>query len=349
MMKLLKIIIGLAVVVALALAGIKAVKQAKAKDASQPQAKIYPVVVSKLSPKISKVKLTLPYLAIVGNDKDVQLSSKIVARVMKIKKSGSYVKKGELIVSLDTTDIENNLISTKDQIKATNISLENLIKTHKRTQELLKVQGASIEESQKEENIIAKTKASLNALEQKKIGLENTLSYAQILSPVDGVISKTYLNKGSISAPGKPLVEIKSKNGFYLLVRVPNDLAIKGVEFNGKLHNVTPLGTTFNGLAEYKVYTNDAKLISGDRVEVNVVTFNGDGQFLPFDAILNRDGKSYILVIQGDNAIQEEIHIVQSAQQGVIILENLENKQIVIAKPDILLKLTSGYKLKVKD
>jgi len=349
MNKYIKISIAVVVAAGLGVAGVKKVKEARAHDANLPKAKIYPIVASVLSPKVQKVKLTLPYLAEVANDKDVKLASRIAARIQMIQPSGSRVKQGDVIVKLDTTTIKSSLASVQEQMQAAKVALENLEATHKRTLELLKVQGASIEESQKETTMIANTQAQLNALKQKEIELKNNLSYATILSPVNGVISKTFASRGAISAPGKPLVAISSKNGFYLMVRVPSETSIQGVKFNNKFYSATPLNTTFHGLAEYKVYTGNANLISGDRVEVDVVVFNQKATLLPFDALLNKNGKSYVLVVEGDKAVAKEVNVLQSAQQGVAVSDNLEGKKIVIAKPDILLKLTSGYALKVKE
>ena len=82
---------------------------------------------------------------------------------------------------------------------------------------------------------------------------------------------------------------------------------------------------------------------------MSVVVLQHKGILLPFDALLNRDGKSYVLLVKGKKAELKEVHIVQSAEQGVVVSENLEGMQIVLAKPDILLKLTSGYALKVEE
>lgn len=349
MNKYLKIGLSVVVVAALVAGGVKAVKKAKAKDAAQSVAKVYPVVVDAMVPKTSDVTLTLPFLAEIANDKDVKLASRIAARIIKITPSGSKVKKGQVVVTLDTTSIESALQSVKQQIQAATVALQNLQATHKRTLELLKVQGASIEESQKESTMIANAQASLNALEQKKIDLENNLSYAKIISPVDGVVAKTFANVGALSAPARPLLAMSSKNGFYLMVRVPSDVAVDGVMLHGKEYKAMPLGSTFHGLAEYKVYTGDVKLISGDRVEVDVVVYQHKGLMLPFDAVLNRDGKSYVLVIDSNQAKAQEVHVTQSGEQGVVIAENLEGKKLVVAKPDIMLKLLSGHKLSIKE
>ena len=349
MNKIIKIGLSIAVIALLGIGGIKTIKKARAKDNATPKAKIYPIVINTISPKITHVKLTLPYIAEVQNDKDVTLSSKIAARILSIKPSGSTVKKGQVVAKLDTTSIKSNLLTIQNQIKAANIKLQNLKETHKITKELLKAKAASIEESQKELTTIASTQAQIVGLMQKEIELKNNLSYALVASPVDGVIAKSLGRKGAMSMPGKPLAKISSKNGFYLKVRLPKEIKIKGVEFNNKEFDITPLETTFHGLAEYKVYTNDTKLTTGDIVEVNIITYNKKGVLLPFDALLNRDSKSFVLVVDGNKAIPKEVHILQSAQQGVLVLESFENKKIVVAKPDILLKLTSGHALKVKE
>jgi multidrug efflux pump subunit AcrA (membrane-fusion protein) len=349
MNKYIKIIIAVLIVAGLAIGGIMKIKEARAQDANLPKAKIYPIVVSQMSPKFAKVQLTLPYLAEVQNDKDVKLSSRIAARILTIKPSGSQIKKGELVVQLDITSIKSELKSLKEQLQATTVSLENLQATHKRTAELLKVKGASIEEFQKESSSLANMQAQLTTLRQKEIELKNNLSYSTITSPVDGVISKTFSNQGAISSPSQPLVTINSKNGFYLMLRMPTNIIAQGVILNNKSYKTTLLGSTFHGLAEYKVYTGKTNLISGDKVEVDVIVFNQEATLLPFDAILNKNDKNYVLVIDGEKVKEEEIHIIQSAQQGIAISENLDGKNIVVAKSDILLKLISGHALRVKD
>ena len=349
MSKYIKIGLSIAVIAALGVAGVKKIKAARAADAAMPKAKIYPIVVSTMTPTVVDTKLSLPYLAEVQNDKDVMLSSRIAARIISIKNSATSVKKGDVIARLDTTTIKSDLKNIQNQVKATNIALKNLKATHKRTTELLDVQGASIEQSQKESTLIVTTEAKIAGLKQKEIELKNNLSYAVITSPVDGVIAKSMSSDGAMSMPGKPLAQISAKNGFYLMVRVPTDINIKGVSFNGKDFPAIALGSTLHGLAEYKVYTADSKLTSGDRVEVDVITYKAKGILLPFDALLNRDGKSYVLVVKGNSAEAKEVHILESAEQGVIVSDEFNGEQIVVAKPDILLKLTSGYALEIKE
>ena len=184
-----KKIISIAVVLVIVILGVLAIVNAKKREAALPIAKKYAIVVSTIKPELKPVELTLPYLAQTENDKDVKLSSKVSARVNFIKVSGTKIKKGEVIARLDNTSIQTNSVSLKSQIKATQTSLKNLEETHKRTKELLAIKGASIEQFQTEESNIEAVKAKLEALNQNKIDVANTLTYATITSPVDGTIS----------------------------------------------------------------------------------------------------------------------------------------------------------------
>jgi RND family efflux transporter MFP subunit len=344
-----KIIIGIVVIVLIA-AGIFAVKSAKSRESKTPVAKMYAIVVSAIKPELKNIQLTLPYIAEIQNDKDVKLTSKIAGRVNSILPSGTAIKRGDVIARLDNTEISGNTNSINAQIKAQEKILTNLKTTHARTLELLAVKGASIEQSQAEESKIAGTEAQIESLKQKKNELNNTQSYATITSPVDGIVSKTMVNKGDIAMPGHPVASLSAKNGYYLLIRVPSNLNISKVQMEGQQYDAIDLHNTYHGLKEYKSYVNNKKLTSGTREEVDVIIFDDNAILLPFDAILNRDGKSYVLVVEGEKATLKQIEIIQTGENGIAVKnKELVKSRIVIAKQDILLKLASGVSIIIKE
>lgn len=343
-------IIWIIVVVVILAGGIMVIKKAQKRDAEAPVAKTYSMVVSTIKPELKEVILTLPYLAIVQNDEDVILASKIAARIESLKPSGTSVSRGQVIVRLDNTSVESGIQSIKAQIAAANTGLKNLQSTHKRTLELMAVKGASIEQSEMEESRIAETESKIEALNQSTNDLINNRSYATITAPTSGIISKTILNVGDMAMPGQPIAIISAKSGSYLKLSVPADLQVYGVSMNNIRYKAVPLNSTFNSLAEYKVIDKDLALMTGERVEVNVEVFNGNAIKLPFDAILNRSGKSYVFVKDNDKANATEINILQSGEDGAVVSNNeLAGKEIVVAKQDILLKLLTGVSLKSKE
>lgn len=333
--KIVKTLLIVLVIAAIVVGGMKVIQAKRAKEAQAPVAKVYPIVVKTVNATPSKVQLTLPYLAQVENDENVMLSSRMPARVLMIKNSGEKVQKGDLLVKLDTDELTANIDSVK-------VSLSNLRKTYKRTQALYRVKGASIEQLQKEESGIATLQAKLRTLESQ-------LSYATLVSPVSGVITKTFVSNGSIAMPGKPLLNISATKGFSMIVRLPDTINPKSIIFQQKQYLIHPLGSTFQGLNEYKAYVDASGLTVGETVDIRVVVFEGEATKLPFDAILDRNGKSYVLVVKKDKAVPKEVYIIQKGEEGVVIKETLQKEKIVVAKPDILLKLLTGIAVKVKE
>ena len=345
-----KTIIWTVLIILIIAGGTMAVKKAQNRENNLPAPKMYSIVVSTIKPTLEQTQLTLPYLAETQNDKDVKLVSKTSGRIEFIQPSGQKVKIGDVIARIDNTGIKSSINSISSQKKAQEKALKNLEETHARTQELIDVKGASIEQSQIEENKIAELESKIESLKQNLNELNNMLTYAIIKSPVNGRIPKTMLNKGDVAMPGHPVADLSAENGFYLLVRVPDDLPISAILLDGKQYDAVPLHSTFNGLAEYKVYTNSENMTTGNRVEVNVVIYNDKSIKLPFDAVLNRNGKNYVLAVNGDQSTALPVHIMRTGENGIVISNSdIAGKEIVVAKQDILLKLLGGVSLKVKE
>lgn len=324
--------------------------KAKKAEENLPTAKAYSITVSTLKLEKGKVSLTLPYLAQTQNDMDVNLASKIAARVDYVKNSGVFVKKGEIIAKLDATSIEANQKSIESQLVAAKTALKNLEATHKRTLELLAVKGASIEQSEMEESKIAELEAKVESLTQNLNDVTNTLTYAIIKAPVDGMISKNTVNVGDMIMPGQPVATVSASSDYYLMLYVPSNIKVYNVFVQNKSYPAIPLNATMNGLTAYRVNVEPGGMMTGERVEVNVEVFNGEGIKIPYDAILNRDNKSYVFVKENEKATPVEINIIQDGEDGAVISNNeLVGKEIVVAKQDILLTLLSGASIKTEE
>jgi multidrug efflux pump subunit AcrA (membrane-fusion protein) len=349
-MKKNQIILSIVAVLILALCGTFVIMRTKMNEDSLPRAKSYAITVSGMKAELKPVKLTLPYLAQTQNDKDVNLSSRVSARVEFMQRSGKAVKKGEIVARFDNASFESTLKSLEAQLSAQKIALGNLISTHKRTTELLAVKGASIEQSETEEGKIALLEAGIESIKQNLNDIHNSLTYTTIRSPVDGQISKTLVNTGDMIMPGQPVATVSANSDFYLLLLLPTDLKVFGVLVDNKPYEIIPLNNTFNNLAQYKVYVDPENRMSGDRIEVNVVVFDGMAIKLPFDAVLNREGSSYVLSNYHDKAVAIKVNIIQSGEEGVVISNNeLAGKQIIVARQDVLLTLLSGISIKMEE
>jgi len=361
-MKIVGKIITIVLIAGVVVAGVKVIKTKKASLEATPSMKKYSMVVSTIKPKVEEVSLSLPYLAIVQSDKNVALSSRISARIEHIVTCGSSVKKGEVLIKLDESELKAKKEAVSLQISSINADIAakqillNVSKdSHKRTKELLLVKGASQESYDKEASGIATLEAGITSL-KNQIGIlksnisqiDTSLSYTTLKSPIDGIASQCFANVGDISKPAKALLNLESKNGKYLLVRLADEVKPKSVRFEGSEYTLIAMQNTFNGLNEYRAYV-DTTHSSGQRVNISVVLYKAKGLKLPINALLQKDSKTYCFVVNKDKADAVELDVISEGEEGVVVNGLQEGSEVVVAKPDILLKLLAGVSLVVKD
>ncbi|WP_300363317.1 hypothetical protein [Hydrogenimonas sp.] len=363
MRKSLKTLLVIAAVVLLVVGAVRAVKHKKSEEAALTPAKTYAVVVDTVRPQTGRVTLSLPALALVRNDRDTLVASKLAARILMMHKAGARVKKGEPVVRLDDRDLRAKAAAVTAQIAGAKTALaaaqtahKTLQAKHARTQKLMKVKGASREQFDAEvsqiaqaEAKIAEAKAKIKALEANLEEIAQLLDYTLIKAPIDGVIGKTFLNPGDMAMPGKPILAIGAQKGDYLLVRLPADVNASAVLFRGEKVPLYPLHHTFNGLQEYRTTPLDTGLSTGTRVKVDAIVFDGDALRLPNDAVLDKGGRKVALRVENGRARPVDLHILASGKEGVAVADtHLAGQPLVVAKPDILLRLLGGMRVQTK-
>jgi len=354
MKKIIGISISLLIVIGLVIGAVKLIKKRRAEDAHTKTATVYPIKVAAITPKTGEIKTTLKYLAIVKNSKETIINSKFAGKINYVAPLGSKIKKGDVVVKIDDTplktalkEVNSNIKAVKKLIDADKINISSLKDTLYRTKKLLDVKMASVEEleSQKAKLALleAKLKADkekLNTLIAKRKEIKNDLTYAVITSPINGIVSAKFLNKGDNAFPGKPILKIASNEGNYLYIPLPKPY--KEIIYKGKIYPLTPLHTTFNSVPVYKAEVNDKNLVVGEKVDIKVVTFDGEATLIPFNTLLSINGTNYVFDTTG-NPIK--VNVIATGEEGVVVENNLP--QILQANPDILLKIKAGHPIKV--
>jgi len=354
MKKIIGISISLLIVIGLVVGAVKLIKKRRAEDAHEKTATIYPIKVPTITPKTGHIKTTLKYLGIVKNSKEVTINSKFAGKIKYIVPLGSKVKKGDLLVKIDDTalkaalqEVNSNINSLKKLIDADKVNISALQYTISRTKKLLKVKMASVEEYENQKAKLALLEAKLTAdkeklkaLKAKKNNILNDLTYAVITSPINGIVSAKFLNKGDNAFPGKPILTIASNQGNYLYIPLPKPY--REIIYKEKVYPLTSLHSTFNGIPVYKADVNDPNLVLGEKVDIKVVTFDGNATLIPFNTLLSINGKNYVFDTRG-NPIK--VNIIATGQEGVVVKNNLP--QIIEANPDILLKIKAGHPITI--
>ena len=356
MKKLIGISVSVLIVIGLILGAVHLVKKRQAEDAKFKTATMYPIVVPVVKPKSGHIVTTLKYLALVKNSKETLINTKFAGKIEYVANLGQKVKKGEVVAKIDPTplktklkEVNENINSLKNLIQADIVNLQTLKATHERTKKLLKVNMASIEQYDVEKAKIASLKAKLKADKNKlntlyamKKDILNELTYAVIKSPVNGIVSAKFLNKGDNAFPGKPIIKIASNKGNYLFIPLADNY--KEIIYKNKKYPLIPLHSTFNGVPVYKANVNDPNLITGEKIDIKVVTYDGEGTLIPYKTLLSINGKNYVFDRNG-NPIK--VNVLATGNEGVVVSNNLP--EIIEADPDLLLKIKAGYPVKIKE
>jgi len=277
--------------------------------------------------------------ASVMSDNVVFASSEMGGRIVSMTaKEGQYVKRGQLIASVD-------LQTLKDQKSELETGMSLAKDVYDRQKRLWDQNiGTEIQYLQ--------AKNSYERL-QKSLDLLNTqLKKANVYAPISGVVDKEFLQAGEMSAPGAPIVQIFNPNKLKISADVPES-------YLGKIKRGDKVKVSFPalGVEETKVVSLVGRSIdpSNRTFKVEINTNNMGGKLKPnllaeiaFNDFSQKDavavdlplvqeevsGKKYIYTIgqkDGKQVAQKSyVSIGESSEGKVIITEGLRADDKII-------------------
>ena len=137
-----------------------------------------------------------------------EVATKIQARVEKIPvRLGSHVEKGEILAELDMKDIQ----AREAQAQAVSVQTSQDLK---RYDQLLDRKLVSQQEYDH-----AKTQADVARANLGEI--KAIMSYAQVVAPFAGIVTRKMIDLGDLTVPGRPLFTIEEDANLRLIVSIP--------------------------------------------------------------------------------------------------------------------------------
>ena len=196
---------------------------------------------------------------------NANLSTRIMGYVNNVHvKVGQKVRKGQLLISINSTDINAQSAQVNASITEAKAGLKSAEKDYNRFKALFTDNSASQKEMDDMTANYEMAKARVEAATQMKNQVNAQLSYANIKAPFSGIVTGKFINKGDMANPGMPLISVETPGKFQVIAMVPENeiTSIKN-------------GTTVNVLIKS---TND--IISGKVTEVSSSAKNTGGQYL---------------------------------------------------------------------
>ncbi len=144
-------------------------------------------------------------------DKNANISTRLMGEVAKVYvKIGDKVKKGDLLLSLNSADLKAKKGQVNAQISQANSAFINAKKDYERFTQLFKENSASQKELDNITSNYEQAKAGLEAAKQMQNEVAANLAYADIKAPFDGVITGKFINNGALANPGMPLLSMEN-------------------------------------------------------------------------------------------------------------------------------------------
>lgn len=317
---------------------------------------------------VAKSDLTdgFPVLATLKSRSEIAIIPQISGAILEMgPREGQPVAKGDMLVRIDTREMENELAALLASRRAAAEQVSLSSKELERQEKLLTKGFAPQERVDTLRTALETNRQKVNQLTAQIEALKTRLEYGIILAPGDGVISARLQEPGDLAAPGRPIYRMTSAAGAEMRITVPQAIAEQlrtGSEVrldHGSDHETVAISRIFPALDALSMGSAEADLdsipfglSSGARVPGRVVLKKWDGVFVvPRTAlVLGADGrKATVFRIapgKGDGLARVErvaVSILGSGREGIAIQGPVAaGDRVAIAQETDLLRLKDG-------
>jgi RND family efflux transporter MFP subunit len=201
----------------------------------------------------------------IASANSANLSTRMMGFVTKIHvKVGDKVTKGQLLLSVNNTDLSAQNAQASAGITEATAAFVNAEKDYHRFQNLFADTSASQKELDDMKARYEMAKARLEASKQVKNQVASQYAYTAIRAPFNGVITNKFIDEGAMASPGSPLLAIETPGIFEVSAMVPES-EISQITSGTK---VTVLVSAINAS------------LKGEVTEVSASARNTGGQYL---------------------------------------------------------------------
>lgn len=285
------------------------------------------------------------------------------------KDMGSKVQKGELLASIDTPEVDQELSQARANREQINAALGLAKISADRWANLRKSDSVSQQEADQQASGYTQAQANLAAADANVRRLEQMESFKNVYAPFSGVLTQRNVDPGALinsgaQATGKELFDIARVDPLRVYVSVPQAYApsmkvgVKAVvtlqEFPGQKFMGTVVRTadaidmstrTLN--TEVDVPNKDGKLLPGSFGQVHFAVGNSVPRItIPVNAMLFRAEGPQAAVVGQDNKVQlRSIAIGRDFGNTIEIVGGLDPSDRIIINPSD--SLENGQQVRV--
>jgi RND family efflux transporter MFP subunit len=277
--------------------------------------------------KPTQVPVVYKTVGTVRSRDEIELSPRIIARVKEItKRSGDSIKNGEVLVRLDSADLEAAVKRAEESLISSRATLDRATKEYNRQRLLLAKNVIPRKSFEQAEEAWQSARAGVEAARQSMKQAEANLSYATIRSPMNGVVSDRLDDPGDLASPGNIIMKVFDPERLMLYVPL-RESRVKAVKvgdkidfyvealkknFTGEVREIVPAvdpgSRTF--LVKMCILGNAKGLMPGMFGTVSLKLGTEESYVVPDKAILRIGQLEYLMVLRDGKSLKVLIRSV---------------------------------------
>ena len=304
-------------------------------------------------------------------ENSANVSTRMMGYVTKVNvKVGQKVSAGQLLVSINNTDLQAKKAQVDASILQATSGYNNAKKDYERFTALFNQQSASQKELDDMTSRFEMAKAGLEGAKQMRNEVMAQFSYSNITAPFSGEVTNTFVKEGDMANPGMPLVSIEGASHLQVtamvsesdITSIKNGMNVKVLvkstnqELAGKVSEVSGSAKNTGGqfLVKINLINAGSKVLSGMFANVQFpiankaqsATVASDKVVVPGSALVKQGQLTGIYTIgNGNTAILRWLRIGKSFGNQVEVLSGLSaNEQYIVSADG---KLYNGAKVSI--
>jgi len=301
------------------------------------------------------------------------VSTRIMGYITKVYvKTGDRVKAGQMLFTINSTDIQAKKAQVEAGIKQAEAALHVAQKDFDRYTLLYKQNSASAKEVEQINLQYQSAKANFESAKAMQSEVVAQMTYANVVAPFSGVVTQKLADEGSLANPGMPIVIIEQTGSLQVSAMVPESAVVgtklgsdanvivssANTSFTGKITQVNPSSQLTGGqyIIKISIPTNiTSKILAGmyatvtiqNKTDIKIDTTTSNGILVPITAIVNRDQLTGIYTVGSQNtALLRWVRLGKTIGGNVELLSGLSKDESYILSAEG--NLFNGAKLKIK-
>ncbi|NNV56705.1 efflux RND transporter periplasmic adaptor subunit [Limnovirga soli] len=288
---------------------------------------------------------------------NANISTRVMGYITKLNvKVGDHVKQGQLLFTVNSTDISAKRAQTEAMIAQAEAAVKSAQKDFERFTTLYNQQSASAKELDNITLQYSAAKANLDAAKQMRNEVNAQFAYTNVTAPFSGTITQKLMDAGSMATPGMPILIIEQADQLQVSATIAEsditkiktgDAAVVNIKsgdkkFNTRIIQLYPSSANTGGQYIIKLAipkTEQTNVYSGMYVNVfipaqatnSAIAAPSDLVLVPTSSIINKEQLTGIYTVsQNNTALLRWVRLGKTYGSNTEILSGLNKTESFI-------------------